>query len=292
MDGFELSHVLFADDVILVSETKEGLEKMIEEAMAEFRKVGLEVGCEKTRWSSWPPTGLLQVGQDTVPWSPCLTFIGGVIDLGGNSGAAMSYRMAQADKAWAKWKPLLTCKWAPVRRRADLAVRAVFSSLLWLAATWTPTGAQQKHLESWAARMMARTVGLRRALSEDMGGWWRRMHREGHLWLRMVGGGPCLRRRVLLHRFAGHLARAVDGVARMALRTRNLAWWRQAQESHKSKHNGVHPARFKTWRWESQLTSFYGETKGQHLNENYGWMALAQQRQLWKVKEESFAVKH
>ena len=115
------------------------------------------------------------------------------------------------------------------------------------------------------------------------------MHREGHAWPRQSGGGPHQGRMVQLHRFAGHIARATDGIARIALRTRNLAWWRDAQQMHGTKRGGVHPARFKAWRWESQLAAFYGEAEGGELEQNYGWMVSAQDRTIWKSNEVRFS---
>ena len=67
-----------------------------------------------------------------------------------------------------------------------------------------------------------------------------------------------------------------------ALRTRCLSWWRFRQARYQSRHDGLHPKRFKVWRWESQLTEFYGEVEEKDLYENVGWMLQAQFRDPWK----------
>ena len=115
------------------------------------------------------------------------------------------------------------------------------------------------------------------------------MHREGHRLMRAAGGGFRARRLLLLHRFAGHIARLNPGDMATALRTRCLSWWRYRQNRYKSKWDGLHPQRFKCWRWESQLTSHYGEAEGQDFFVDSGWMMLAQNRESWKDSEKVFA---
>ena len=67
-----------------------------------------------------------------------------------------------------------------------------------------------------------------------------------------------------------------------ALHVRCLAWWRYEQARHNNRLNGVHPKRFKVWRWESQLTEHYGEEESRDAFANVGWMLRAQDRDKWK----------
>ena len=291
-EQMHLTNVCFADDVILFSSCREDVTRMLAETVAAFKTVGLDVGMEKTHWTCWPSEEGITIGIDGVgvAWEPYLTFVGGVLDFNGNSGNAIDHRIAQAEKTYHKWKPLLTSRWVSQKRRAELAVRAVISSLLWLSETWTPTKAQTRRLDSWGARLMARVVGTKRSPMEDVGGYWRRLHRKGHACLRTVGGSVTKRRRKRLHRYAGHLARMADGMARTALRTRSLAWWRFRQRRFVSKHCGLHPKRFSALsRWEAQLTATHGEAETADVELNVGWLALASDRCLWKGREDAFA---
>ena len=72
------------------------------------------------------------------------------------------------------------------------------------------------------------------------------------------------------------------------LRTRCLSWWRFRQNRYSSRHDGLHPKRFKTWRWESQLTSFFGEVELENCARNAGWMLQAQERENWKERRPFF----
>ena len=127
---------------------------MLAETVAAFKTVGLDVGMEKTHWTCRPSEEGIAIGIDGVGvvWEPYLTFVGGVLDFNGNSGNAIEHRIAQAEKTYHKWKPLLTSRWVSQKRRAELAVRAVISSLLWLSETWAPTKAQTRRLDSFWGR--------------------------------------------------------------------------------------------------------------------------------------------
>ena len=141
-------------------------------------------------------------------------------------------------------------------------------------------------MDSWGARLIARVARIGCNENEDIGQYWRRLHRSGHALLQLYGGSPNWRRCKTLHRFAGHLARSIDATLSSALHTRCIAWWRYRQQRHLVQH----PRRFKTWRWESQLADYYGEAQTVNAYANVGWMLQAQQRNLWKDMEDVFAI--
>ena len=177
------------------------------------------------------------------------------LDLTGNDAKAADHRMAQGEKVYGRWRPLLSCKWIPKMRRAALATRAVFPAALWLAETWNIQSGVQARLSSWGARILARAFGVRPVVDEGMGDHWRRRHRIGHSIARKLGGGLGERRLAALHSWAGHLARATDPL-KTALRTRCLSWWRCFQHSGLPLHSG----RFgRPSRWEAQITQMCGE---------------------------------
>ena len=179
-----------------------------------------------------------------------------------------------------------------MRRRVQLPARTVLVSLLWLAETWNVSKAQDSLFGSWGARLMARVVGVRRNAGEEIRQFWCRLHRTGHSWMRIIGGGVPVRRRLQLHRFAGHCVCSGNGLVRLALRTRCLAWWRFQQNRFHSKWHGLHPRRFHCWRWEAQLVEHYGESEV--LNpyiEDVGWMLTAAAREVWRAEEQILATR-
>ena len=290
LDLLWLAAVCYADDILLISSSRSDLEVMAKELIAAFGDAGLDVSAAKCHWTSYPPapTKSLIVESASLSWEAQMTFVGTILEISGNDGAALENRLAKAVKVFHTWAPFLQCRHVSVRRRLLLLVATVFSSALWLAETWLLTKQQREHLESWGARLAARVCVMGRRVSEEIGQFWRRLHRRGHRLLRAVGGGLDGRRAARMHSFAGHVARSTQELLSTTLHTRCLSWWRFQQARYQSRHDGIHPKRFKTWRWESQLTEYYGEVESEDAAENVGWMLLAQNRDTWKGSLEAF----
>ena len=290
MDLLWLAAICYADDVLLISSSVDDLEKMAAEVAEAFCQVGLDVSSSKCHWTSYPklPDVQLNLSGGRLPWEAQITFVGAIFNLGGNDGAALEHRLAQANKVFYRWAPYLQFRQASVQKRVRLLCGTVFLSALWLGEVWLLTRQQARRLSSWGARLSARTVLVQRRGCEDMGQYWRRLHRVGHQWLRQLGGSLDRRRAARVHSFAGHAARNNGSMVHQALHTRPLSWWRYAQARHTSRHDGLHPKRFKVWRWESQLTAFYGEVPSPDAFENVGWLLEAQDRIAWKQSLERF----
>ena len=282
MDSLWIAAVCYADDIILLSSSKADLHRMIHELVDGFAAVGLSIGAEKTHWTSLPTAEgeVMRVVNADVAWEPSITFVGAVVDLSGSEALAIDYRTAQAMKAWGRWKPFLRCSKTSAMKRCWLVYRAVFASALWLAQCWVPNQSQRSKLRSWGARIIARTYGVKRKSDEDVGGYWKRLHRTGHVLCKRLGGSAeDLRQRTKLS-WAGHLARTNNAHLRLVLRTRCLSWWRFFQHPVFPLHGG----RFgRPVRWESELEERFGRAATDTpLDVNVGWMALAQDRESWR----------
>ena len=269
---------------------------MLTDCIAAFAEAGLEIGMDKTHWtSSCPCHEVMEMQGVLIPWSPSITFVGTVLELGGHDARALQYRIGQAMKKFATWAPLLQSKWLPLEQRFKAFKAALGTSVTWLSATWLLTAAQERHLRSWAARMAARVVGIARAPDEEMGQFWRRLHREGHKLLIRYDADPVKLYRLQVHRLGGHLARmGEETIPKTAMITRPLAWWRYQQSIWTDRHSGLHPQRFNCWRWEDHFESWYGATaipNDTASSVDVGWLQRAQVRDLWKEGEAELATR-
>ena len=218
-----------------------------------------------------------------------MVFVGSVLDLSGTSWPAVRHRMNQSMNVFLRWRPLLTAHWLPQKRRFALMASAVWASTTWCAQTWATTKAMRKALDSWSARMAAQVVQLRRLPDEDIGAWWRRMHRVGHQKIAQFLAplsSMCLQ---MVHRWGGHVARLSPlHFTAAAMRCRGMQWWRWRQ----SQHTYAHPQRFRAWRWEEQLSRFHGDGFSSEVATNTGWLGLAQNRTAWRNAEHAFIASH
>ena len=288
LDQFRLTAVCYADDIVFAASSMEHLEEMIRDVVRELDKIGLGVGADKTHWTSTPPSEgeLLRVDAEEVTWEETLTFVGTVIDLRGSAGPAIQYRMAQANKAYAKWRGILTCPWLPKAQRIKLLPKIVFLVLLWSSSTWTMTKEQQQKIASWSARMASKVARLRRPPHQEIDQWWRLLHKYGHRILSRHSIDVVKMCRTRMFSWAGHLARMdPDAPAACALRCRGMQWWRWRQQCHKhskDKWNGPHPQIFKIFRWEEQISQTFGEGFSEDVRLSTGWLLTAQDREAWR----------
>ena len=279
--------------ILVFSENKEDLVKMLEELISAVAKVGLDISVEKCAWSSFPPEkqGTLNVGGFNLKWVKSLTFVGAVINFNGNDGEAIMHRLAQAAKSLAAWREYLRSPRAALKKRLKLLFSTVFASALWMSETWLPTKQQREHLSSWCARMASSVAGYSSSFATlSAAQFWRALHRRGHALIANMGNTLDGLRLTRLHTFAGHLARSSVPYLSLLLRTRCVSWWRREQARYFSKFDGLHPKRFKCWRWESQITAFYGEPHLPDDGTNVGWMALVKDKTFWKENLGNFLI--
>ena len=84
----------------------------------------------------------------------------------------------------------------------------------------------------------------------------------------------------------GHVARLpTNHWLAEVVRARAVQCWRWAQQRHTDKWTGVHPKRFKIFRWEDQLCRWHSEGCTQNPWENTEWWKDAQDRLSWRRAE-------
>ena len=98
MDALWAPTVGYADDVIILSSSKEDGVKMLVDCTEISAELGLDVGMEKRNWTSTEPreNEVLKIGKDEVKWSGSIAFMGRVLEFGGRDAKALQYRTGQA----------------------------------------------------------------------------------------------------------------------------------------------------------------------------------------------------
>ena len=107
-DNFKLSHVLFADDVLLVARSRKDLQGMIDDLEGALRKAGLQLSKTKGGWTAWPKPVLegetIVMGAQSKKWSSELHFVGGLVNVCGNDANAMAERCTVGMRVFHAWK--------------------------------------------------------------------------------------------------------------------------------------------------------------------------------------------
>ena len=256
LDGMRWVSACYADDIFLISVKKRDLEAMIKDITTELEVVGLGLGANKTRWSSYPAKSgeVLHIGSEQIQWEQVLISVGMALDLSGSSWAAVRNRLNQGAVAMRKWSPTFRLKSVNGKTKLNLMVTSVWASVLWGSALWTMTKAMQCAIDS--ARTVSTILGIKRGAEEAKDQWWRRFHRVGHEVLKKRSQSLSNMAERLIHRWVGHVARLPTN---QVVRARAVQCWRWAQQRHTDKWTGVHPKRFKIFRWEDQLCKWHSE---------------------------------
>ena len=295
IDGVRLPIVVYADDVLVLAQNEEDLQIMLAEVTAAFGQVGLEINLSKTHYSSSVENGgrsISVVGQHVV-WTPEIIFLGSAITLTGNDEAAIRARMQKATQTFREWAPVLTNSRLPVEARAEAYKTSVMASFCWQAQNWTPTVKQYKFMSSWASRQGASMKLLQRHPEEEIGQWWRRLHRDGKRFMDVNNLNVVNKVKEAKYNFAGHVARMdPQDIVNQILHVRPLAWWRYQQSlpSNSTSHRArPHTQRFNALRrWESSLEICWGSCTAPSAQDVVGWMHAAQDRDRWRRGCHSF----
>ena len=191
-DEVSLSCLGYADDVLLFSGSKASLEAVMEECCVKFGEAGLEVGLDKSHWSSSTAMDgeTLAVRGQSREWERKLEFLGSVIEPGAHIGGAVRHRTQKASSVFCKWQPLLCNPNVPLKERVKAFGAITLSSATWLSGCWTLSKQQEQASESWCARLLSQMVGFKRDPHDDFALSGRKLHRRGHELAEVFAGSP------------------------------------------------------------------------------------------------------
>ena len=162
-DELHLSCLGYADDILLFARSKEDLEAMIADCCEAFGAAGLEVGLEKTHWSSSIDLAdeKIHVRGQEIQWERTLEFIGSMTEPCGHNGCSFRHRMKKATAVFQRWKGMLCNQHLSVTKRVVAFRASVIPSATWLSGCWTLTAKQEATFSAWGARMLSQITGHR-----------------------------------------------------------------------------------------------------------------------------------
>ena len=152
-DEVSLSCLGFADDVLLFS----GSNASLEDCCVKFGEAGLEVGFDKTHWSS-----SIAMDGETLAVRGQSIERESVIEPGAHSGRAVRHRAQKASSVFCKWKPLLCNPNRSLREKMKAFWASTLLGATWLSGCWALSKQQEQASESWCARLLSQMVGFKR----------------------------------------------------------------------------------------------------------------------------------
>ena len=196
----------YADDVDLVAETVEGVDRKAREFVEAARRAGLTVNEQKTklmrcRRGETDADRQVQCGGMNVEMVDKFKYLGSVVTAGDEVQEEMKERIAAGARCAGALRRVLTCRWISRAVKVQIYTTVIRPVVLYGAETWRTTKAMERKLDVFENGIMRQICG---PVQEN--GQWRRRHNAE---LRNLTELPWLSdvMRAQRVRWAGHVAR-------------------------------------------------------------------------------------
>ena len=255
IDGQYLSHLRFADDVIIMSSLAAELQNMLDELHMAAKKVGLEMNLSKTKVMSPEPISITIDGE-IIEQVQSYVYLGHTIQLGRDHHAAeIKRRISLSWAAIGKLDYILNDKKIPINLKKKVYNECILPVTTYDMETVTITRANAERLRVHQRAVERRMLGI--SLRD----------RVRNTELRKKTGVTDVLKRIATAKWkwAGHVARMSDGRW-----TRRVMEWQPRQSQ---RPRGRPPTR-----WSDDIAAKAGPN----------WRQAAQDRETWRGLEEAY----
>ena len=147
--------MLFADDLVLVSETIEEVEEELERWRAVMENKGLRISRSKTEYlGPSHQQGVVKLEGEPLPSVNSFKYLGSVIDGSGGCGNDVDGRI---NVAWSRWRDLsgvIYDKKVPVKLKSKLYKRVVRPAMVYGSECWALRKQEAQRLTTTEMKML------------------------------------------------------------------------------------------------------------------------------------------
>ncbi|GFO20695.1 endonuclease-reverse transcriptase [Plakobranchus ocellatus] len=175
--GRIINNLRYADDTVLIAENKEDLQKLIDIAATESKRMGLEFNNKKTEVMIITISRRPNLNADVfvdgtkLKQRDSFRYLGTIITQDGKSRTEIKARIAHAKTNFQKMKPLLTNNKITITTRKRALQCYIEPILMYGCEAWTITKEIQKKIEAaemWFFRRMLRVPWTARKTNEEV----------------------------------------------------------------------------------------------------------------------------
>lgn len=255
INGERLSHLRFADDIVLFAETKEHLQNMIIDLERESQKVGLTMNASKTKALTNATEEPIIINGIPIEYVKEYTYLGQQISTNDIMSKEIDTRIGNAWRCYWRLKDIMKNKEIKMSVKSKLYNTCVLPVLTYGCQTWALTKTQRKKLETCQTAMERSMLNLRK--SDRI--------RNKVIRNRTKIQNVTTRIRKLKWQWTGHTIRGAEKW------NRSIVFWYPRNRKRK-------PGR-QIRRWEDEIKATAGKL----------WTRRALNRVEWKEMEEAFA---
>lgn len=152
--------MLFADDIVLVGETREGVNKKLELWRRELESKGFKLSRSKTEYmecrfsSTGTNTGTVRLGDKELQSSDCFKYLGSIFQKNGNIDQDVTHR---SQCGWLKWRSasgVLCDRGVPLKLKGKYYRTAIRPALLYGSECWAFKNDHRKKMGVAEMRML------------------------------------------------------------------------------------------------------------------------------------------
>ena len=162
VDGEHLTHLRFADDILLLSHTPQELEKMVRELSEESRKAGLKMNITKTKvmMSSRFKEHKITVSGRTVEKVDNYIYLGKKISIENETAGEVNRRIQLAWAKFGKLNFIFRDEKLPLSLKKQIFNQCIIPVLSYGAETWTTTKRLERKLRVTERAMERIMIGV------------------------------------------------------------------------------------------------------------------------------------
>ncbi|KAL1446466.1 hypothetical protein WDU94_013973 [Cyamophila willieti] len=160
IDGKKITNLRFADDVVIIANNSDDMEKMINELRIESCKRGLEMNINKTKVMTNSEKAKIMLGQEELKYEDTYIYLGHTISMKTHLDEEINRRI---NLAWGKFwslKKILKGN-LPAKTKGQILESCIFPTLIYGCQAWAMKQSHEKKLASSQNKMMRSILNVK-----------------------------------------------------------------------------------------------------------------------------------
>ena len=161
INGERLNHLRFADDIVLISNSCEELQEMLNEINSESKKLGMKMNMKKTKvmYNEYVNRKPVQIGTEEVEGVTEYVYLGQLVKMENDKTDEIRRRIAAGWEAFAKYRDILKSK-MPMCLKRKVYNQCIQPAMIYGCQTWAVTKRMQDRLKTTQRSMERAIIGV------------------------------------------------------------------------------------------------------------------------------------
>ena len=174
--GYNMNNLRYADDTVLISDSRDQLQEILDKVVEESAKRGLSSNCKKTECMVVSkkldvPDCQLTVGEREIKQVEKFSYLGSLITSDGRSDSEIKKRIGMSKAIFEKMGKILKNRKLSMKTKLRVLDCYIFSTLTYGSECWTISQTMEKRLQSvemWFYRRMLRISWTEHMSNEEV----------------------------------------------------------------------------------------------------------------------------